>query len=193
MWTTGSRTSIAALACGLAWLLLRPRLGRGGRVLLVAGFALAVQFVETNYAQAGVFASRDGSDAFRERIDAASRVKLDASPVQGLGLGEAWVDLQGRQYLFHNSYWAALVEGGWVLLGAYLLLAVVVIGLWRRGGADRPWVAAEAANIAVLVCALRLGEVFGATTATTATAAGLLGLLAHRRTDTPDPTPLPDG
>jgi hypothetical protein len=33
------------------------------------------------------------------------------------------------------------------------------------------------ANLAVLVCALRLGEVFGATTAVVALAAGLIGYL----------------
>ena len=36
---------------------------------------------------------------------------------------------------------------------------------------------AEAANLAVLICALRLGEVFGATTASIALAAGLIGYL----------------
>jgi hypothetical protein len=35
----------------------------------------------------------------------------------------------------------------------------------------------EAANLAVLICALRLGEVFGATTASIAIAAGLIGYL----------------
>lgn len=192
VWLTGSRTSLAALACGLAWMVLRPRLGPGGRIALVAALALAVQYVENNFARAGVFASRDGSDAFRARIDAASQAKLDASPVQGLGLGESWVYVGERQYLFHNSYWAALVEGGWVLLAAFVLLVLVAVGLWRRGPSDAPWVAAEAANLAVLVCALRLGEVFGATTATLALAGGLLGLLAHRaRRGDPEPAPSP--
>ncbi|MGG5259389.1 hypothetical protein [Phycicoccus avicenniae] len=180
VWLTGSRTSLAALACGLAWVLLRPRFGPGGRVALVAALAAGVQLLENNFARAGVFASRDGSDAFRARIDEASQAKLAASPPQGLGLGESWVFIGDRQYLFHNSYWAALVEGGWVLLAAFVLLVVVAVGLWRRGPTDPAWVAAEAANIAVLVCALRLGEVFGATAATLALAGGLLGLLAHR-------------
>ena len=35
----------------------------------------------------------------------------------------------------------------------------------------------EAAKLAVLICALRLGEVFGATTASIALAAGLIGYL----------------
>ncbi|MBM6399103.1 O-antigen ligase family protein [Phycicoccus sonneratiae] len=190
VWLTGSRTSIAALACGLAWIVLRPRLAPAGRVALVVALGVAVQVVENNFARAGVFASRDGSDAFRARIDEASQAKLAGSPFQGLGLGESWVAIGDRQYLFHNSYWAALVEGGWVLLGAYLLLVAAAVGLWRRSPAEHVWVAAEGANLAVLVCALRLGEVFGATAATLALAGGLLGLLAAREArGAPGPAP----
>ncbi len=188
VWATGSRTSIAALVCGLAWFTLRPYLGTAGRLALVAAFFGAVQFVESRFSRVGVFVDRDGSDAFRQRIDDASMVKLDSAPFQGLGLGESWVDLEGRAYLFHNSYWAALVEGGWVLLAAYLFLTALVIGVRSRGAPGSPWLGAQAANIAVLVCALRLGEVFGATTAVTALAGGLLGLVAYRRA-TGEPTP----
>lgn len=85
----------------------------------------------------------------------------------------------GATHLFHNSYWAVLVEGGWLYLAA-VLVVTVWFGmrplrpgppptLFARGG--------EAANLAVLVCALRLGEVFGATTAMIALAAGLIGYI----------------
>ncbi|QIM21309.1 hypothetical protein G7075_09515 [Phycicoccus sp. HDW14] len=80
VWTTGSRTSIAALACGLVWVVLRPRLGPAARVALAVALGIGVQVVENNFARAGVFASRDGSDAFRARIDAASQAKLAGSP-----------------------------------------------------------------------------------------------------------------
>lgn len=190
VWTTGSRTSIAALACGLVWVVLRPRLGPAARVALVVALGVGVQVVENNFARAGVFASRDGSDAFRARIDEASQAKLALSPPQGLGLGESFVWIGDRQYLFHNSYWAALVEGGWVLLAAYLVLVAVAVGVWRRGPVPHLWASAEAANLAILVCALRLGEVFGATAATLALAGGLLGLLAHRSAGSvPEPVP----
>ena len=135
VWRTGSRTSLAALVCGLAWFLLRPRLGTGGRLALVAALARLVQVVESRFSRIGVFVDRDGSDGFRQRIDDASRIKLDGAPFQGLGLGEAWVDLQGRAFFFHNSYWAALVEGGWVLLAVYLLLTVA---RHRRARSRRP-------------------------------------------------------
>ena len=75
-----------------------------------------------------------------------------------------------------------MVEGGWILLGAYLVVTVVLaIGPLRPGPPVGSWAAAaEAANVVVLVCAFRLGVVFGATTAVTALAAGLLAYSAHR-------------
>ncbi|NHA67525.1 O-antigen ligase family protein [Phycicoccus flavus] len=181
LWLTGSRTSLAALGCGIAWLWLRPRLGVLGRIVLVAALAFVVEFVEANYARIGVFAGRFGSDQLRERIDDASYEKVRETPWTGSGLGEAYVRVDGDTFFFHNSYWAAFVEGGWVLVVAYAAVTLLVgVGLLRAGRTTRPWAAAEAANLAVLVCALRLGEVFGTTVAMTALAAGVLGLLATR-------------
>lgn len=182
VWTTGSRTSLAALTCGIAWFLLRPRLSRFGRLVLALALAAFVTVLENDYARIGVFADRGGTDWFRARIDAASKLKLESAPWQGSGLGEAWVHLQSGDFLFHNAYWGALMEGGWVLLGAYLVVTVVfAIGPVRPGPPVGPWASgAEAANVVVLVCAFRLGEVFGATTAVTALAAGLLAYSAHR-------------
>lgn len=180
VWATGSRTSLAALACALVWFALRPRLNVAGRLLLAAAFAVALPYVQENYGQAGEFADRVGTDWFRARIDAASSVKLDQAPWQGQGLGEAWINLpDGSTYFFHNSYWAVLIEGGWVYLLATLLLTVWFCMRPLRAGPPPSLVArsGEAANLAVLICALRLGEVFGATTAAIAIAAGLIGYL----------------
>lgn len=194
VWSTGSRTSLAALACGITWLFVRPRLvGRLGRLGLAAALATAVQVVETNYARIGVFASRDGTDALRERIDAASTRTLENTPWTGSGLGSAHVSLGDRTFLFHNSYWSAFVEGGWVLAVAYVAATLLVgVGLLRRGRAPRTWAAAEAANVAVLVCALRLGEVFGTTVGMVALGAGLLGLMAARRPPGPSAPEAPE-
>ncbi|WP_245862801.1 hypothetical protein [Phycicoccus duodecadis] len=113
---------------------------------------------------------------------AVDRIKLDATPPWGSGLGDAYVYLQDKTFLFHNSYWAALQEGGWVLAGFYVLLTVGLgVSLLRTRSAGTGWAGAEAANVAVLVCALSLGEVFGAATAMTALGAGLLGVMARRR------------
>jgi hypothetical protein len=180
VWATGSRTSLAALACALVWFALRPRLNVAGRLVLAAVFAAAIPFVQERYGQAGEFADRVGTDWFRARIDAASSTKLEQAPWHGQGLGEAWVNLpDGSTYFFHNSYWAVLVEGGWIYLLATLVLAVWFCMRPLRAGPPPSLVArsGEAANLAVLICALRLGEVFGATTASIAIAAGLIGYL----------------
>ena len=180
VWLTGSRTSLAALACALVWFALRPRLNVAGRLLLAALFAVAIPFVQEKYGQAGEFADRVGTDWFRARIDAASSTKLDQAPWTGQGLGEAWVNLpDGSTYFFHNSYWAVLIEGGWVYLLGTLVLTVWFCMRPLRAGPPPSLVArsGEAANLAVLICALRLGEVFGATTAAIAIAAGLIGYL----------------
>ena len=180
VWTTGSRTSLAALASALVWFALRPKLGVVARAGLAAALAVAIPFVQENYSQLGRFADRVGTDWFRERIDEASRLKLDQAPWYGQGLGEAWISLSdGATYFFHNSYWAVLVEGGWVYLVA-VLVAHVWYGMRPLRSAPPPTrlaLSGEAANLAVLICALRLGEVFGATTALVALAAGLIGYL----------------
>lgn len=183
VWATGSRTSLAALALGLVWLAVRQRLNLALRLVVVGLMVAAVPFIEDNYARIGSFAERVGSDTFRARIDALASVKLTEAPWQGLGLGEAWVSFpNGDVFFFHNSYWSALVEGGWPYL-AVLLAAHVLIGIrpFRIGPPPtRLALAAECANIAVLVCALRLGEVFATTTGMLALAAGAVGWLQAR-------------
>lgn len=178
VWATGSRTSLAALACGLVWFAVRARTGLPLRLVTLGLMAAAIPFVEENYARAGAFAARVGSDGFRMQIDALAGAKLETAPFQGLGLGEAWVVFpDGDVFFFHNSYWSALLEGGWpylvVLVGAHVLIG---IRPWRVAAPPtRLALAGECANIAVLVCALRLGEVFATTTGMLALAVGIVG------------------
>lgn len=161
LWQTGSRTSMGALVGAFVWFLVTPHLNNFLGKLFVAWFIYwGIGYLTDEYSQAGVFEDRVGSDALRERIDEASRLKLDATGFWGRGLGEAVVELQDNVWFFHNSYWAALVEGGWPWLALCLILTVVVmIPFWRRAETSTQ-VAAEGLGLIILISSSRLGEVF---------------------------------
>ncbi|WP_062946596.1 hypothetical protein [Brachybacterium sp. sponge] len=163
VWLTGSRTSIAAMGAGVGWILIAPRLPLVGRWIFGLLIYLGVDLMSEDYSQIGIFSNRVGSDLLRSRIDAASEVKVDGAGFFGMGLGEAYVsfpDEPGSQWLFHNSYWSALVEGGWPWL--LLVLGITVVFALRplETRLTKPELAVQAAAIAVLICAWRLGEVF---------------------------------
>ena len=67
-----------------------------------------------------------------------------------------------KVWLFHNSYWSALVEGGWPWM--LLVVGISVFCLVRPFSNASRWsrdeVYIQGAGIALLVCAQRLGEVF---------------------------------
>jgi hypothetical protein len=162
VWETGSRTSIAALAAGVGWIALAPKLSVVGRWILGLVIVLGVDQIAEDYSQIGVFSDREGSDLLRSRIDAASEIKVQDAGFFGSGLGEAYVafdDEPGRVWFFHNSYWSALVEGGWPWL--VLVLAVTVVFALRPFARELNMqeTIAQAAAITTLICAWRLGEV----------------------------------
>ena len=163
VWLTGSRTSIAAMVAGVGWILIAPRLPVIGRWIFGLLIYLGVDLVSEDYSQIGVFSNRVGSDLLRSRIDAASEVKVDGAGFFGMGLGEAYVsfpDDPGSRWLFHNSYWSALVEGGWPWL--LLVLGITVVFALRpfETRTTKPELAVQATAVTVLICAWRLGEVF---------------------------------
>lgn len=163
VWLTGSRTSIAAMVAGVGWILIAPRLPVIGRWIFGLLIYLGVDLVSEDYSQIGVFSNRVGSDLLRSRIDAASEVKVDGAGFFGMGLGEAYVsfpDDPGSQWLFHNSYWSALVEGGWPWL--LLVLGITVVFALRpfETRLTKPELTVQATAVTVLICAWRLGEVF---------------------------------
>lgn len=163
VWLTGSRTSIAAMVAGVGWILIAPRLPVIGRWIFGLLIYLGVDLVSEDYSQIGVFSNRVGSDLLRSRIDAASEVKVDVAGFFGMGLGEAYVsfpDDPGSRWLFHNSYWSALVEGGWPWL--LLVLGITVVFALRpfETRLTKPELAVQATAVTVLICAWRLGEVF---------------------------------
>ena len=96
LWLTGSRTSLAAYAFAVLWLYFSHRMNLFGKAVLALLFYQAVNYLEDNFARAGAFADRLGSDLLRERIDETMYRMIDAVPWYGGGLGTAQVPLQNR-------------------------------------------------------------------------------------------------
>lgn len=184
---TDSRTSMAAFVAALIWLVVSPRLGPAFRLVLGLAIYLAFSWAEDNLAEIGQYAARAGSDALRSRIDAAALIKVEGAPWYGLGVGEGEVVVQGGQWLFHNSYLVLLVEGGWIMLLAVLALFVVVgFQVGARAKRTPDLVVVEAATVAVLLCATRLGEVFFTLPAFVLLGIGLLMRVQARAPDGPE-------
>lgn len=160
VWLTGSRTSIAAYIAACCWIVLAPRLPLIGRWALGAATAYLVWLTAEDFSQIGVFSDRQGSDLLRARIDAASVEKVEATGFFGRGLGEAWVPMDDGRWFFHNSYWTALVEGGWPWTIALVGLTALVMLRPFTASMTEQQVHAQALGVAVLICATRLGEVF---------------------------------
>ena len=164
LWLTGSRTSMAAFSMGIIWIVLAKRLPVWGRLVLGLLIYLALGILTEDYSQSSRFGDRAGSDWFRAQIDVASQVKVENTGIFGRGLGEAYVYLHhdNKVWLFHNSYWSALVEGGWPWM--LLVVGITVFCLVRPFSNASRWsrdeVYIQGAGVALLVCAQRLGEVF---------------------------------
>ena len=164
LWTTGSRTSLGALVFAYLWILIAPRLVPLAKVALMGAFWWLLGFLTEDYSQAEVFGDRAGTDELRSRIDAMSWAKVQDTGFFGRGLGEAYIyDVADeRTWFFHNSYWSAFVEGGWpwAIALVAITLFVAVRPLSKNPGWNKYQVIAQGLGIALLVCALRLGEVF---------------------------------
>lgn len=179
---TGSRTSLAGLACAVIWLAVAPRLGLTLRWVLGIGLGLGVFWLSDNLPRLfGYFADRLGSDLLRERIQAATVEKLAETPWYGLGLGQAHVDLDDTTWFFHNSFWGLFVEGGWPFL-VIVVAAYVLLGMrpFRHAARTPARIVVEAATLIFLVCASQLGEVFITVTGTLVLGASLLLTSAER-------------
>lgn len=160
VWLTGSRTSIAAFGAALIWVLLAPRLVPLLRAALAGILYWVTQILAEDYSRIGRFSSREGSDLLRSRIDAASQLKVEDTGFWGAGLGEAYVEIEDRTWYFHNSYWSALVEGGWLWLTLVLILTIGIgLSLVRGGRISREIAIGQGAILVLLLCSFRLGEV----------------------------------
>ena len=178
---TGSRTSMAALACAVVWLVVTPRMPAGLRLLLLAALGWAVELAEENLAQIGIFADRTGTDWLRGTIQDATAVKVAETPWYGRGLTEAYVNVAGSQWHYHDSYAALYTEGGIVFLIAVLAAyAFFGLRLFNTRLRTPSRVAVEAAAAVVFVSATQLGEVFITVPGTLVVAAGVSLWLRER-------------
>ncbi|MGV3016627.1 O-antigen ligase family protein [Rothia sp. 88186D007BW] len=165
LWTTGSRTSLAALAFACLWIIISPKLVPILKIGLLGIFWWLLNFITEDFSQASVFGDRTGTDALRARIDEMAWAKVQQTGFFGQGLGEAYVyDFEGeRTWFFHNSYWSAFVEGGWIW--ATCIVAITLFVAVRPiSPINKEWtpyeLIAQGIGIALMICALRLGEVF---------------------------------
>ncbi|WP_085528648.1 O-antigen ligase family protein [Kocuria massiliensis] len=174
LWLTGSRTSLAAYAVAVLWMLFSRRVSLPFKVIGALVIMWLVDNVEKNFARIGVFSDRTGTDALRDRIDAASFAKLQDSPWYGRGLSQATVVMEEHTWYFHNGYWQLQIEGGFVLLIAVVGFTVFVGGrLLRSGATTTERVIVQAGALAVLICAWKLGDVFLTTSWAFVMAAGI--------------------
>ena len=165
LWATGSRTSIAAYVAGLIWVVIAHRMRTFGRITLGIFLYVMIDVLTSDYSRSGVFADRAGSDALRALIDQASEIKVQATGFFGQGLGEAYVYLAhtgSKTWFLHNSYWSALIEGGWpwmILVVTITLLFIVNVFSGKKTLPPKFYVV-QGAGVAIMICASRLGEVF---------------------------------
>jgi hypothetical protein len=158
---TGSRASMGAYGIAVIWLFFSPRLKTFGKMVLGAVLFSVYEYIQVNFAQAGDFSNREGSDLLRARIDDAAQAKVDITPWFGGGLGEGQVQLSGLTWFFHNSYLALVAEGGIVVLITVVgLYAVVGLRLFRPKIDAQNAVLVSAATVSLLLVSFRLGEVF---------------------------------
>ncbi|MBP1326232.1 hypothetical protein JOF28_001464 [Leucobacter exalbidus] len=178
---TDSRTSMAAYGLAAIWLFLAPRLGLAFQALLGAALAASFAWLDQNLAESGSYAvTRAGSDALRDRIDAATDIKVAETPWYGGGLGEANTEVEGLFWFFHNSYDALIAEGGYpALIGVVALYVLVGFGLLNQRRRSYASAVTGAATLFALLAATRLGEVFFAPIGFVLLGVGLALIVEH--------------
>lgn len=179
---TDSRTSMAALASALLWIIFMR--GRSNPVKWIAGLLIYIAVIITaeDFSQIGRYSNREGSDLLRSRIDAASELKVNKAGFFGQGLGEGVAYVGNKLWDFHNSYWTILVEGGWPWLILVLgIMAFAVIRPFARHRLDAREHFAQAAGISILICSWRLGEVLFTTLWVLIIAVGVVAKIEAQR------------
>ena len=186
---TYSRTTLLAVAFAAVWLLIGRRVSVWAGAVLVGAMVYVVGHIPPELTLFGPFSDRGGSDLLRQRIIAQEHVDISHSPIIGNGAGTATVNLQGDVFFYHSSYLALQAEGGVVCL--VLLVGVIVLtflSIARMPGDMRNgWL--EASLIALMVCAVNVGEIL--LELPSAIAIGMA--MWHRLNATPPPEPATGG
>lgn len=156
---TYSRTTLLAVTFAVVWILVGRRLNLFFGSFLVVGMIYIVGHIPPQLRLFGPFADRQGSDALRTRIIAQEKIDIAHSPIIGNGAGTAKVNLAGDEFFYHSSYLALQAEGG--LIAVVLLVGTITLtflSITRMPKSLRNgWI--EASLIALMVCAVNVGEV----------------------------------
>lgn len=167
---TYSRTAIlAAIVVGL-WLLVGRRMRAVPAFGLVVLVAVAIALLPTSLQSFGPFSDRAGSDQLRNRVATEEWNVVREKPVLGHGAGTAtvMVNFGTTRFYFHNSYLAAVQEGGVITLGALLVLSIgTFLALLSLATTQRQPLLGGAI-IGIWVIAINLGEVLLALSAAVA-------------------------
>jgi len=157
MVATLSRTALIAAILIVIWVAASQR----GRVwlpifaLVISGL-LAFQLAQ-HVKETGPFQDRGDSDWFRRAVYHETLKRMEASPVFGEGAAPHRVLVQGGRIFPHNSYLAAVIEGGVFWLLAWL--ALLVSAVWKLAHARPRNLLLEGGLIGLFIVAINLGEV----------------------------------
>ena len=158
VYATLSRTSLLAVVVVVAWVVASHRGYNWLPIVVLLACGLLALNVAGNLKESGPFRDRGESDWFRQDVNRKTEDRAKASPLLGEGAAPERIAVQGGRIFPHDSYLAAVVEGGIFWLLAWL--ALLGGTLWKLMRAKRRNLLLEGALVAVFVIALNLGEVF---------------------------------
>ncbi|MCW4602535.1 O-antigen ligase family protein [Janibacter hoylei] len=139
---TGSRGPAMAAVAGVVVLLIAPTQRRSKQIIgLVLGGVIFVVVAPLIPAVAnsrfGEFISQGGVEGESRSVMWRSAIHLITGEPLGYGIG-SWKEVSGSQFDYpHNLFLEVLLEQGW-LVGGALILLVLGLGhrLWKRSGRD---------------------------------------------------------
>jgi O-antigen ligase len=178
-----------ALAVCIVWWYLGRRLRFVAGIAMLGGTTLAITLLPSTIQTIGPFNSRSGSDSLRGEILEQSIKLAQANFWLGGGPSTTVVSVYDNfSFFVHNSFLGVISEGGIVSAAAVVTLIVLTFGrmITLPAGLRNPWF--EMSLLAILICALHLGEVLLDLPAALAIGFGL-SWLARPEPGSPQPIP----